>query len=336
MRLTLKYVNEYRDRHGHLRRYFRRPGKRQIPLPGDPGSPEFLTAYNDALASTAPPGNHLLAGSVNTAIAGYYKHNTFLDLGASTRQQRRAELERFRTEHGDKRLAQLRQKDVAFIVGQKSGFAAHNLLKTLRGLMTYAVSIGLIPTDPTAGIARAKVKAGSIHTWTEDEIARYESHWPVGSKPRLAFAMMLYTAQRRSDVIGLGPQHIRNGILSLRQQKTGAELEIPVHPELAHIIAGSECGHLAFLTTEAGAAYTTGGGLGNRMREWCDAAGLPDCSSHGLRKAACRRLAEAGCSAHEIMAISGHKTLAEAQRYTAAANKTKLAQAAIARLTFRT
>jgi hypothetical protein len=43
-RLKLKYVNEYRDRHGKLRRYFRRPGARAIPLPGLPGSIEFMAA----------------------------------------------------------------------------------------------------------------------------------------------------------------------------------------------------------------------------------------------------------------------------------------------------
>ena len=58
---------------------------------------------------------------------------------------------------------------------------------------------------------------------------------------------------------------------------------------------------------------------------------LPDgLSPHGLRKATCRRLAEAGCSAHKIMAISGHQTLAEVTRYTVAANRLHLAKRAVA------
>ena len=148
-------------------------------------------------------------------------------------------------------------------------------------------------------------------------------------------ALLLYTAQRRSDVIQMGPQHIRNRMIYVRPQKTkrhGTELVIPMHPELARIIAATKCGNLAFLTTEAGAAYTNGTGLGNRFRQWCDEAGLPQCSAHGLRKAACRRLAEAGCTAHEIMAISGHKTLAEAQRYTAAADQARLAHQAVGKI----
>jgi len=54
-RLKLRYVNEYRDRHGKIRRYFRRKGRRSIPLPGLPGSIEFMAAYQAALGIVSPP-----------------------------------------------------------------------------------------------------------------------------------------------------------------------------------------------------------------------------------------------------------------------------------------
>jgi len=274
-------------------------------------------------------------GTLSAAIGGYYTHNSFLVLSPSTRQARRAVLERLRKAHGDKPLALIERRHIAAILGKLKPYTAHNWLRALRGLMRFAVEIGLRRDDPTTGIERAKATAGTIHTWSENEIAQYEQHWPVGSKPRLAMALLLYTAQRRSDVIQMGPQYIRNGMIYVRPQKTkrhGTELVIPLHPELARIIAATKCGNLAFLTTEAGAAYTNGTGLGNRFRRWCDEAGLPQCSAHGLRKAACRRLAEAGCTAHEIMAISGHKTLAEAQRYTAAADQARLAHQAVGKI----
>ena len=179
---------------------------------------------------------------------------------------------------------------------------------------------------------RAKAKAGSIHTWTEAEIEQYEARHPIGSRARLAMALLLYTGQRRSDVIRMGPQHIRKGVLAITQQKTGTELAVPVHPSLAEIIAATECGHLAFLVTAAGRPFSAGG-LGDLFRQWCDQAGLPQCSAHGLRKAACRRLAEMGCSAPEIAAISGHKTLKEVQRYIEEADQARLAQAAMRRMT---
>jgi len=145
-------------------------------------------------------------------------------------------------------------------------------------------------------------------------------------------ALLLYTGQRRGDVVRMGPQHIRKGVLSVTQQKTGTELAIPVHPRLAGIIAATECGHPAFLVTAAGAPFSVDG-FGHLFREWCDAAGLPQCSAHGLRKAACRRLAEIGCSAPEIAAISGHKSLREVQRYIEEADQARLAQAAMRRMT---
>jgi integrase len=76
--------------------------------------------------------------------------------------------------------------------------------------------------------------------------------------------------------------------------------------------------------------------LGGAFRKWCDAAGLPKrCTIHGLRKGGARRLAEAGATAHEIMSVTGHKTLSEVQRYTAAAERERLAEQAIAKLTER-
>ncbi|MGA8758837.1 MAG: tyrosine-type recombinase/integrase, partial [Stellaceae bacterium] len=226
---------------------------------------------------------------------------------------------------------------IAKILSQQKPFAAHNWLKALRSLMKFSVQLGLREDDPTDGIERIKAKAGRIHTWTEAEIAQFETHYPVGSRARMAMALLLYSGQRRSDVVRMGPQHIRNGVLFVRQQKTGMEkadevLEIPVHPDLARIIAASECGNLAFLTTSYGAPFTVAG-FGNLFRNWCNEAGLSSaCSAHGLRKAACRRLAEAGCSAPQIAAISGHKSLAEVQRYVEAANRAKMAQAAMLHL----
>src|SRR5262252_3434778 len=259
--------------------------------------------------------------------------NRFTALAPGTQRLRREILESFRAEHGDKRLAGLQKQHVAAILGAKKPFAARNWLTALRGLMQFAVAAGLIGRDPTADLARAKAKAGRIHTWTETEIEQYEARHPIGSRARLAMALLLYTGQRRSDVIRMGPQHIRRGVLSVMQQKTGTELAIPVHPRLAETIAATECGHLAFLVTASGAPFSIDG-FGNLFREWCDEAGLPQrCSAHGLRKAACRRLAETGCSAPQIAAISGHKTLKEVQRYIEEADQARLAQAAIRRMT---
>ena len=90
-----------------------------------------------------------------------------------------------------------------------------------------------------------------------------------------------------------------------------AHLEIPVHPKLREIIdATPTVGVKTFLVTHFGKPYTAPG-FGNWFRELCDAAGCPDVSAHGLRKATARRLAEIGCSANQIAAILGHASLAK-------------------------
>src|SRR6516165_1234627 len=168
------------------------------------------------------------------------------------------------------------------------------------------------------------------------EIAQFEAHHPIGTKPRLALALLLYTAQRRSDVVRMGRQHIRNGAFIVKQQKTGTELPpIPVLPELRAVLDATPSEHLTFLVTATGKPYGPNH-FSETFREWCDAAGLPKrCTAHGLRKAACRRFAEAECSGPEIMSISGHATLKELVRYTKAADQAKMARNAMAKVVIR-
>jgi integrase len=194
----------------------------------------------------------------------------------------------------------------------------------------HAMDINLRRDDPTRDVRAIRVKSAGHHSWTDAEIAQFERHHPVGSRARLALALLVYTGQRRGDVIRMGPQHDLDGALHVKQEKTGAELIIPIHPELAAVITATPSGHLTFLTTRFGRPFE-GSGFSHWFRDACDQAGLPHCSPHGLRKAAARRLAEAGCTAHEIGAITGHASLAELVRYTRAADQRRLAEAAMAK-----
>jgi integrase len=242
-------------------------------------------------------------------------------------------LERLRAEHGHRRLKDLQRVHVDKIIGAKASTpeAANNLLKTLRGVLGYAVEIGMIASNPALGIKRYRSKnPDGHHTWSENEIRQFAEFHPIGSKARLAFALALYTGQRRGDIRRMGWQHVTGDRIRVSQQKTGATLAIPLHPELARALAAVPRNHLTFLVTWRGAAFTAAG-LGNWFRDRCNEAGLPRCSIHGLRKAACRRLAEAGCSANEIAAISGHASLREVARYTRAASQAHLADQALDR-----
>lgn len=329
--VRLRYVHHYIDEHGQERWYFRRPGFKKVRLPGRPGTKEFESAYHRAYSGAEPKEigqNKAPSGSVAAAIAAYYKHNSFTLLAPGTQKMRRAILERIRAKHGSKSLATIQPHHISQTLGTLKPFAARNWLKTLRGLMQFAVAVHLRNDDPTVGIKPPKANAGTFHTWTEDEISLFERHHEIGSRARLALALLLFTAARRSDAVLFGPQHIRGGRLHYRQQKTGRTLAIPVHPLLARIIDASPPKHLTFLVTASGKPFTPAG-FGNWFRQACNEAGLPHCSAHGLRKAQARRLAEAGCTVHEIAAITGHKTLSEVQRYTEAAEQARLADAAM-------
>jgi integrase len=199
----------------------------------------------------------------------------------------------------------------------------------LRVILTYAVSLGLIASNPTIGIRKYKSRGDGFHSWTENEIAAFEARHDIGTRPRLAFDLLLYTAQRRSDVLRMGWQHVvTDDLISVQQDKTGTKLMIPINPMLRLSLASVPRTNMTFLITERGAPFTPAG-FGNWFRKQCDLAGLTKCSAHGLRKAAATRLADAGCSANQIAAITGHKSLSEVGHYTRAADQERLARQAL-------
>ena len=330
-----KYVQAWvDDRDGRAYYYLRRRGFPRVRLPGLPWSPSFMAEYEKAMngARTAIGAGRVKPGSVAAVIAEYLDSQTFFtSKSAGTQRMRRGILERFRAAYGERPMALLPAEWIEALLDAKPPHAARSWLMTLRSLCQFAIKRGCLRADPTRDIKLRAIKGDGFHTWTEDEIAQFESHHPVGSKPRLALALLLYTGQRRSDAVRMGRQHIKDGVLTVKQEKTGATLAIPVHPHLQTVFDATPSEHLTFLVTTTGKPYG-GNAFTEQFRNWCDAAGLPQrCKPHGLRKAACRRLAEAGCSANEIMAISGHATMKELVRYTKDADQARLARNAMTR-----
>jgi integrase len=335
MRRPPKFVHGFIDRHGKPRWYFRRAGFKQLPLPGLPWSPEFMSAYDQALAGQPAPigAERVKPGTLRALAVSYFASPQFRTTRPSTQYTYRNVIDRLCSEHGDKRVALLQREHVIKLVAARAHTpgTANALRCSLRALMRHAVEIGLRSDDPTRDVRKIPTAKGEgYHSWTEAEITQFEQHHPAGSRARLAFALLLYTGQRRSDVVRMGRQHINDGAICVRQVKTGREVWIPVHEALAPIIAGAST-NLTFLLTDQGKPYTAAG-FGNWFRDQCRAAGLHGCGAHGLRKAAARRLAEAGCSTHEIAAITGHASLKEVARYTEAADRKRLAQSAMAKI----
>jgi integrase len=335
-------ASSYTDRHGKRRWRFRKGGF-SADLGSDYGSDDFVRRYEAAVAGQKAGGTigaaRTIPGSVSALVASYYRSPDFLNLAESTRRTYRAVIEPFRETHGDKPVRRLERRHVQKFLADKAETpgAANNLRKRLMQLLDHAVSLDWRADNPVKATKPYKTAGQGFHPWDEGEIARFlEVHGP-GTMARRAVVLMLCTGAARVDAVKLGPWNIKGDRIEYRRQKTaragGVLVSVPIHPDLAAVLA--ECApDRPFLATEAGKPRTAAG-LGNAMRGWADAAGLTDCAAHGLRKACARRLAEAGCTTHEIAAITGHKTLAEVQRYTADAAREGLADSALEKLLAR-
>lgn len=332
--IRLKYVHAFRDRFGRMRYYFRRHGKRTA-LPGLPGSSEFMATYATQLGETSKQiaqRPKAARGTFASLAVRYFGSPQYLSLSSTSRINYRRVIDGFLEYHGHRHVDQMIREHVDIIIGKMANRpgAGSVLLKRLRTLVRYAIALGWTDRDPTAGVKAYRTK--EIHTWNEQEIAAFENRWSEGTRERLAFALLLFTGQRSSDVHRMHWKDFDSDTIKVVQQKTGAKLSIPIHQSLNRLLTMADRDCTTILETAYGKPFSVKG-FGNMVSAAIRAAGLPArCKPHGLRKAAARRFAEAGCSASEIMSITGHRTLAEVERYTRAAEQERLARQAIKRL----
>lgn len=324
-----------KDRHGTVRYRFRKKGLPTVYLPGKLGSPEFAAAYEAAAAGAKPlviGQGRVKPGSINALAVLGYGTAEWRALAATTQSNYRGVMERLRRDHGDKIVAAL-DRDLIYLLRDKipGPAAQNNFIKAVRWFLNIAVDRKMIRENPSLGVKKVKYQTVGYHTWTEAEVARFESRWPVGTKQRLAMDLLLYTGQRSKDVRFMGRQHVTPAGIRVKQSKTGAELTIPMHPNLAASLATVPATQMQFLPTIQGPAYTAKG-FYNWLKSACVAAAVPECSPHGLRKCILTRLADAGCSHSEIMAVSGHKNAKEVETYIASRDQRRLAASAFNRV----
>lgn len=331
------HIERWKDRHGAWRVYFRKSKGPRTPLPPDLGSDAFQEAYAVALAGFVAAKKEKAApnapGTIGALILSYQRSGAYIGLRETTKAGYQSRIEALRKDHAHRTISGITRERIVTKVlapyADRPG-AALSILKMLRILIRHAIEIGWLNHDPSLGIKRPKTQ--EIRSWTDAEIAQFETRWPIGTRERLAFALMVYTGQRRSDIHKMTWASTTLATITITQQKTGARLVIPVHGNLQKVLQVAPRDHVTILNTAFGRPFTVDG-FSQFMRDAIEAAGLPlECQPHGLRKAAGRRLAEAGCTAKEIMAILGHKTLSEAERYTRDADQVQLASAAILKL----
>lgn len=327
-----RYCSAFTDRHGKQRVRFRRTGWRTCYAQAEPGTPEFTQEYREweTAGKIKAGGDRAIPGSWDDLVARYYRSESFRSKSKSTQQTYRGEIERFRKVYGARRVATMTARHVNTLMQQMQDrpTAANNLRKRLGQLFNLAIILGWRTDNPARVVSALKTRKGGFKTWQEPQIAAYEAKHPIGTPARLAFDLALYTAQRRSDVCFMGPQHVKDGKITVKQLKTGKTLKIPLHPALSQSIAATPVGHLAFIVSGRGAPYTKES-FGNWFGDQCEKAGLKGYSMHGLRKAASRRMAELGLSNQLIKSITGHSSDSEVARYTRDAEQERMAELAM-------
>jgi|EndMetStandDraft_5_1072996.scaffolds.fasta_scaffold33663_1 integrase len=351
VRIKLPYVSAEVSRHGKSFYYFRKRGApRKIRLPGKPGDADFMAAYHACLAGQplpvqrhAPEIRQIVPvtdrKSLRWLCQQYLTSRCFQDLDIKTRRPRQSILNQLcelpisetnRQKMGEAPFEELHAKAIRRIRDRKAHTpeAANNWVKSIKALFKWAVYEEFCTQNPAKDVPKIRVATRGFHTWTIEEVEQFEATYAIGTRPRLALALLLFTGCRRADAVTFGPQHIKDDWLTYTQDKNEhtnpVTLCLPVLPILAEIIAATPSGHLTFLVSEYGKPYTVEG-FGKRWRKWATAAGLPHCTPHGLRKAGAARAAENGATTSQLMAIFGWRDIKQAELYTRRASQKALA-----------
>jgi integrase len=197
----------------------------------------------------------------------------------------------------------------------------------MRGLFRWAAKAKLAH-DQTSGVEDpARPKSDGFRPWTEEDVAAYQKRWPIGTRQRVWLDVLLYTGLRRGDAVQFGRQHIRGNIATLKTQKTGTEVTIPILPILAETLAAGPCGDLHFIVSGDGEPMTKEG-FGNMFRKACRSAGVLG-SAHGVRKLAATTMANNGATVSQLEAVFGWSGGRMASLYTRSADRRRLAQSSV-------
>jgi integrase len=340
MDCDLPYIMKDKDRHGNVRFYVRIVGKPKVRLKDPPGSSTFLKAYTAALDALKKDKKTVEAtDTLGWLVGQYFKSHPFRQLDGRSQRVRESILNECLAEPAkighpflmrDVPLKMLEPKALKVLRDRKAKTpgAANNRVKAFRAVMKWAFEAEHVKTDPFNGVARLQYQKEGFRAWTSDEVKQFEAFYPIGTKERLALALMLFTGVRRSDAVRLGPQHVKDEILTFATQKTSTELHLPILPELRAIIDATPTGKTTFLVTEYGKPFAVAG-FGNWFRERCDRAKLTEVSAHGLRKAGAVIAAENGATEKQLMAIFGWEDAKQAAHYSKSANQKKLAKDAM-------
>jgi integrase len=271
-------------------------------------------------------------GSIGALIEAYRRSPEWRHLAPSTQNFYLNYLRFLEIGEGSRLLVtELRRRMVIAmrdeIAATRGDGAATGFVRTVSALMSFAVDREWIEHSPAF---RIKVfRGGHLRAWTEEE---YERALPLLTEPlRRAIVLARHTGQRRGDLVTMPWSAYDGSGIRLRQRKTGMPLVVPATTDLRLELDSWPRVAVPILTTATGRGWDENY-LTHAVAAAMTEIGMPGLSIHGLRKLAAASLAEAGCTSQEIMAVTGHTTLAMVELYTKSVQQEGLAGSAITRL----
>jgi integrase len=335
------YLNRVVTRHGKVT-WVVRVGdgdeRRRVRLRAEYGTPAFRAEYEAAIAAAdrgepVAKGPGAAEGSIAWLIARFRETPMWAAFSPATRRERESFLKRAVEVCGDVQAHRFTREDILASLEKRAATPsqARHFLITMRALFRWALEAGHVRVDPTAGVRSPTLpRTQGFPMWSEEQLAAYEAHWPIGTRQRVWLDVLLYTGLRRGDAVRLGKQHVKAGVATIYTEKSKGEVEvsIPILPILAATLKAGPCGDLAYIVGENGRPLTKGG-FTVVFRRACRAAGVSGFSAHGLRKVAATRAANAGATVTELKAIFGWSSDSMAGLYTRGADRRRLARRAM-------
>lgn len=330
------YLHLYRTRHGKLIWYVRKPGCKRVRIRAEYGTPEFDEAYHRAIDGMATlRASKAATGSLAWLWERYHEVGAWTVLSRATRRQRENIMAGVLKVSGTEPYATITTK--AVVAGRDRRAAtpsqARNFLDCMRGLFRWAAEAGHIERDPTVGVKNPPKPGGDgFPVWDEEEIDQYQTYWPIGTKERVWLDVLQYTGLRRGDAVRLGKQHVRNGVATIRTEKSGGDVAVTIEiiPALQATLDAGPVGDKTFICG-ANRKSLTKETFGNMFREACRSAGISK-SAHGIRKTGATRAADNGANPPQMDAFFGWRGGGMASRYTRAANRATMARGVAAKL----
>lgn len=329
------HLHRETTRHGKTVWYVRVGKGPRVRIRAAFGSDDFEAEYQAAIAGRPRRGKEPGVGSLSWLIARYRETAAWSGLSPATRRQHDNIFVHVIESAGAQSFSRITRATIEAGCERRAATPAQarKFLDTMRGLFRWAAKAQIVRADPTFGVKNFPQKHNEgFLPWTEEHVEAYERLWPIGTRQRVWLDVLLYTGLRRGDAVRFGRQHVRDGVGTLKTEKSGFTMTVtlPILPVLAQTLAAGPCGDLTFIAGERGQPFTKES-FGNAFRAACRAAGVPG-SAHGVRKIAATRAANSGATVAQLEAIFGWHGGTMASLYTRRADRQRLAIEAMHKL----